>query len=62
MSSSSSSTEVMVLDPLQGLADVGAKAPALFLREARATERFFDFFTANIRNKHTRRAYLQRGV
>lgn len=31
--------------------------PALFLREARAAERFWDFFTANIRNKHTRRAY-----
>ena len=31
--------------------------PALFLKEARAAERFFDFFTANIRNKHTRRAY-----
>ena len=37
--------------------DNGAKAPALFLQEARAAERFFDFFTANIRNKHTRRAY-----
>jgi site-specific recombinase XerD len=36
----------------------GAGAPpALFVREARAAERFFDFFTANIRNKHTRRAY-----
>jgi hypothetical protein len=31
--------------------------PVLFLKEARAAERFFDFFTANIRNKHTRRAY-----
>src|ERR1700739_4888090 len=31
--------------------------PALFLREARAAERFFDFFTATIRNRHTRRAY-----
>jgi site-specific recombinase XerD len=27
------------------------------LKEARAAERFIDFFTANIRNKHTRRAY-----
>jgi hypothetical protein len=32
--------------------------PALFFKEARAAERFFDFFTANIRNKHTRRAYF----
>jgi integrase/recombinase XerD len=58
MSSSSTSTEVIVLDPLQGLADIGAKARALFLKEARAAERFFDFFTANIQNKHTRRAYF----
>jgi hypothetical protein len=35
----------------------GGSAPALFLQQARAAERFFDFFTANIRNKHTRRAY-----
>jgi hypothetical protein len=28
-----------------------------FLKEERAAERFFDFFTANIQNKHTRRAY-----
>jgi integrase/recombinase XerD len=57
MSSGSTSTEVVVLDPLQGLADIGSKAPTLFLKEARAAERFFDFFTANIQSKHTRRAY-----
>jgi hypothetical protein len=57
MSSSSISTEVVVLEPLQGLADIGSIAPALFLKEARAAERFFDFFTANIQNKHARRAY-----
>jgi site-specific recombinase XerD len=57
MSDGSTPTEVIVLDPLQGLADISAKAPALFLRQPRATERFFDFFTSNIRNKHTRRAY-----
>jgi site-specific recombinase XerD len=39
------------------LANNGVKAPALFLQQARAAERFFDFFTANIRNKNTRRAY-----
>jgi hypothetical protein len=32
--------------------------PALFLKEARAAERFFDFFTSNIQNKNTRRAYF----
>jgi hypothetical protein len=30
---------------------------ALFLKEARAAKHFVDFFTANIPNKHTRRAY-----
>src|SRR5579862_9592243 len=40
------------------LADGSGCPPALFLKEARAAERFFDFFTANIRNKHTRRAYF----
>jgi hypothetical protein len=38
------------------LAEGSGKPRALFLKEARAAERFFDFFTANIRNKHTRRA------
>jgi site-specific recombinase XerD len=50
-------TEIIPIDPLHGLAEHGAKAPALFLQQARASERFFDFFTSNIRNKHTRRAY-----
>ncbi len=39
------------------LAAADSRQPALFLKEARAAERFFDFFTANIQNKHTRRAY-----
>ncbi|MGB9067520.1 MAG: site-specific integrase [Candidatus Acidiferrales bacterium] len=40
------------------VAEGSGRPPALFLREARAAERFFDFFTANIRHKHTRRAYF----
>jgi site-specific recombinase XerD len=40
------------------LAAVDSSPPALFLKAARAAERFFDFFTANIQNKHTRRAYF----
>jgi integrase/recombinase XerD len=36
-----------------------ARPPALFLPHAKAAERFFDFFTANIRNKNTRRAYYK---
>jgi hypothetical protein len=55
--STSKTTEIMTLDPSGGLADNGVKAPALFLRQAGASDRFFDFFTSNIRNKHTRRAY-----
>jgi hypothetical protein len=51
------STEIIPLETLHGLAENGAKAPALFLQQARASERFFDFFTSNIRNEHTRRAY-----
>jgi hypothetical protein len=34
------------------------RAPALIAAEGeRASYRFFEFFTANIRNPHTRRAY-----
>lgn len=40
------------------LAEGNGSLPALFLKEAREAERFFDFFTANIPNKHTRRAYF----
>lgn len=36
------------------LAEGSGSPPALFLKEARAAERFWDFFTANIRNKNTR--------
>lgn len=31
----------------------------MFLPDAKAAERFFDFFTANIRNKNTRGAYYK---
>ena len=36
---------------------IATTPPTLFLGQARAAERFFDFFTSNIQNKHTRRAY-----
>ena len=39
------------------LAALFTKIPALFLPNAKAAERFFDFFTSHIRNKNTRRAY-----
>jgi len=50
------STALVEIDIPHELAE--GSPPALFLKEPRATERFVDFFTANIRNKHTRRAYF----
>ena len=41
----------------RGLAAISAAAPALFIPNAKTAERFFEFFTANIRN--TRRAYYK---
>lgn len=41
----------------RGLAAIATNAPAVFLPNPKAAERFFDFFTANIRNRNTRRAY-----
>ena len=47
--------------PTRLLAAVGAPAgsiPSLFLRSADRGKRFWEFFTANIRNKNTRKAYF----
>jgi len=41
------------------LAVLNARLPALFLAEAKSSERFWEFFAANIRNKNTRRAYYK---
>jgi site-specific recombinase XerD len=41
------------------LAGLTVKPPSLFLPNDKAGERFFGFFTANIRNRHTRRAYYK---
>jgi len=51
------------LAPVSGrlLAAVGAPAgsvPSLFLRSEDRGKRFWEFFTANIRNRHTRKAYF----
>lgn len=51
------STALIEIGTAHGLAAGDGLPPGLFVREARAAERFWDFFTANIRNKHTRRAY-----
>jgi integrase/recombinase XerD len=51
------------LVPISGrqLSAVGASAgnmPAIFLRSEHSGRRFWEFFTANIRNKNTRKAYF----
>jgi site-specific recombinase XerD len=43
----------------RSLSALNEELPALFLPSEKAAERFFDFFTANIRNKNTRRAYYR---
>jgi hypothetical protein len=41
------------------LAALNARLPALFLADAKSSERFWEFFAANIRNRNTRRAYYK---
>ena len=53
------STGIITLQEPSALMHLAATPPALFLPNEKATERFFDFFTANIRNKNTRRAYYK---
>ncbi len=49
-------TELLQRGVPRGLATFAARPTALLLPHAKAAERFFDFFTANIRNKTTQRA------
>jgi len=53
------SIELVPYNVPRGLATSSARPPALFLPHPKAAERFVDFFTANIRNKNTRRAYYK---
>ncbi len=53
------STSLMPLKEPRALAGLAAMPPALFLPDERTAERFFGFFTANIRNPNTRRAYYK---
>jgi site-specific recombinase XerD len=53
--------EEMIPASSRQLAAIGvtnAKVPAVFLRGRDAGRRFWEFFTANIRNRNTRRAYF----
>ncbi len=43
----------------RSLAALSARAPAMFVSDERTAEPFFDFFTSNIRNRNTRRAYYK---
>ena len=52
-------TEIIPYMEPRALAGLSVKPPALFLPDEKAAERFFGFFTANIRNKNTRRAYYK---
>jgi len=50
------------LIPVAGQAELvtlSAKLPALFLGDPKGSERFWEFFAANIRNRNTRRAYYK---
>lgn len=52
-------SEIITYNPPRGIAVLAGWPPALFLPNEKAAERFFDFFTANIRNKNTRRVYYK---
>jgi site-specific recombinase XerD len=51
--------DIILYEGPRDLADVTAWRPALFLAAPQAAERFWEFFTVNIRNRNTRRAYYQ---
>jgi|SRR6266478_2623169 len=51
--SSEGSAEMVKLD---------TRLPAIVFADANTSERFWEFFAANIRNRNPRRAYLQGGV
>src|SRR4051794_39835794 len=56
---SASAAELIAVKEPPSLTGLAPKPPALFLPDEKARDRFFDFFTANIRNKNTRRAYYK---
>jgi integrase/recombinase XerD len=53
------STAIVPFSLPRSLAAISSTVPALFVPHAKAAERFFEFFTVNIRNKNTRRAYYK---
>lgn len=55
----SNRTELLPFQIPHELAFFAPRPPALFLPHEKAAERFFGFFTANVRNRNTRRAYYK---
>jgi integrase/recombinase XerD len=51
--------EIIPFKEPRSLTGLAPNAPQLFLPNEKAAERFYGFFTANIRNKNTRRAYYK---
>ena len=47
---------------LTKVTQASATVPALFARDHNAARRFFEFFTTNIRNRNTRKAYARAAV
>lgn len=56
---SDTADELVVFGGPADLAVLNARLPALFLADAKLSERFREFFAANIRNRNTRRAYYK---
>ncbi|MBL8237259.1 MAG: tyrosine-type recombinase/integrase [Bryobacterales bacterium] len=52
-------SNAVVISPPGGAVRSGEQFPALFLATPKAQKRFWEFFTANIRNVYTRKAYLK---
>jgi hypothetical protein len=52
-------TEIIPYKEPRSVAGLAARPPALFLPNEKATGRFYDFFTGNICNRNTRRAYYK---
>ena len=53
------STEIIPFKEPRALAGLATKPPSVFLPNEKAAGRFFEFFTANIHNRNTRRAYYK---
>jgi len=53
------SGEAMPVNIPRGLVAISATLPGLFAPDAKVAERFLEFFTANIPNRNTPRAYCK---